>query len=117
MTWSYSGDPSTTPKDKVRFLIGDTEQNDPLLQDEEINFALTLTSDDAAKAAVKCCEAALAKVSKSVDYEIGPESVKASQRAEGLKDLLRRLKGSVTSSPSMATPHAQIFSVDIMSNK
>jgi len=41
MTWSYSGNPSTSDKDTVRFNVTDTDTNDQLVQDEEINYALT----------------------------------------------------------------------------
>lgn len=40
MTWTYSGDPSKTDLDKYRFLIGDNEVDEPVLQDEEITFVL-----------------------------------------------------------------------------
>ena len=40
MTWNYSGDPSLSSRDAVRFLIGDTDPNDPLVTDEEIAYAL-----------------------------------------------------------------------------
>ncbi|NLD21613.1 MAG: hypothetical protein GX664_03905 [Bacteroidales bacterium] len=41
MAWSYSGDPKTSEKDKYRFLIGDTNVDDPILQDEEIEFIIS----------------------------------------------------------------------------
>ncbi len=41
MTWSYSGDPTSSPKDEVRFLAGDVLECEPLVQDEEIEYALT----------------------------------------------------------------------------
>lgn len=40
MTWTYSGDPSTSEVDKYRFLIGDTQETEPILQDGEIAFVL-----------------------------------------------------------------------------
>lgn len=40
MTWSYSGNPASSNKDEVRFLIGDTDTTDQLLSDEEINYTL-----------------------------------------------------------------------------
>lgn len=40
MGWTYSGDPATDNKDAVRFLVGDTDSTDPLVQDEEINYLL-----------------------------------------------------------------------------
>jgi hypothetical protein len=39
-TWNYSGDPSTSNLDKYRFLIGDTLEDDQVLQDAEINFII-----------------------------------------------------------------------------
>lgn len=38
MTWSYSGDPTTSPTDEIRFLLQDTNTSDQLLQNEEIQF-------------------------------------------------------------------------------
>jgi hypothetical protein len=38
MTWNYSGNPADSPVDEIRFLIGDTDTADQLLQDEEIQF-------------------------------------------------------------------------------
>jgi len=41
MSWSYSGDPSSSDRDAVRFLIQDTDTNDQLIRDEEIDWSLT----------------------------------------------------------------------------
>lgn len=38
--FSYSGDPSTSPKDEVRFHLQDTDAGFPLLTDEEIDFQI-----------------------------------------------------------------------------
>ena len=40
MTCSYSGDPSTSDLDAVRFLIQDTDCSDNIFEDEEITFVL-----------------------------------------------------------------------------
>ncbi|MFO0271367.1 MAG: hypothetical protein ACK53W_12635 [Gemmatimonadota bacterium] len=40
MTWTYN-ETLATAKDKVRWLVGDTDANEPLVQDEEIAFALS----------------------------------------------------------------------------
>jgi hypothetical protein len=39
VTFSYI-DPETREQDAVRFLLGDTDSNEPLLSDEEISYAL-----------------------------------------------------------------------------
>lgn len=40
MSWSYSGDPTASFLDEVRFLVGDTDINIQQLQNEEVNYAL-----------------------------------------------------------------------------
>lgn len=40
MTWTYSGSPSNSPEDELRFLIADTDSDLPLLQDEELTYLL-----------------------------------------------------------------------------
>lgn len=40
MVWTYSGDPNDNEKDKYRFLLGDTIENQPILQDAEIEYIL-----------------------------------------------------------------------------
>lgn len=40
MTWTYSGDPASSPLDEVRFLLGDTAQTVQSLSDQEINWLL-----------------------------------------------------------------------------
>jgi len=48
VTWEYSGDPATSAKDEIRFLIQDTDESIQLLSDEEIEYLLGtwMTSHD-----------------------------------------------------------------------
>lgn len=41
MVWTYTGDPSNSERDAVRFHMQDTDVEDPLYQDEEIDYMLT----------------------------------------------------------------------------
>jgi hypothetical protein len=82
MTWSY--DPTklaTSPKDRMRFEIGDVDQNDPLLQDEEILFALD-TTNSFAYAKVKCAEALANRYAHEATTKTGPLAYELGQRAE-----------------------------------
>jgi nucleotidyltransferase/DNA polymerase involved in DNA repair len=45
MSWSYSGDPATSPLDLARFLIRDTDSADQLLQNEELQFLIDTWGD------------------------------------------------------------------------
>lgn len=79
MTWSYSiSDLAASQKDQVRFLIGDTYQSDPQLQDEEIQFQLTQRSS-VYGAAAECCRSLAAKFSRSVDQQSGTSKAAYSQ--------------------------------------
>lgn len=64
--WTYSGDPRSSDKDAVRFLIGDTVSKDPLLQDAEILFALASSAGRYAAAATLCRSLA-ARMSREAD--------------------------------------------------
>jgi hypothetical protein len=91
MAWTYS-DALTTPKDKVRIRIGDTDSADPVLSDGEITYALELASNDLNQAAIYACEFAVAKYSKQPDTRFGPSSVSGSQRSSQYADLLKQLR-------------------------
>lgn len=90
MSWTYSGDPGSSPKDAVRFAIGDTISSDPLLQDEEINYMLSKNSsiDDAAYYA---CVGVVAKFSRLADKEVGKIKIKYSQKAKQYQQLADKL--------------------------
>src|SRR5512139_195599 len=42
LDWLYSGDPLKTDRDEVRFLCGDTDASDPLLEDAEVDGAIQM---------------------------------------------------------------------------
>ena len=41
MSFTYKGDPSESVLAAARFLIGDTDDSRPIMQDEEIQYLLT----------------------------------------------------------------------------
>jgi tRNA(Phe) wybutosine-synthesizing methylase Tyw3 len=51
MSWTYTGDPSASKQDEVRFLLGDIKHTEQSLSDEEIMYLLSVNSDDAYMAA------------------------------------------------------------------
>lgn len=67
MTWSYSGDPSTSTKNYVRFLINDTNTNDQLFSDEELNYVISEWNNDAYDAARECAEILIARFAREAD--------------------------------------------------
>jgi len=68
--------------DSVRYYIGDTDEDDLILSDEEIEFFLGETGDVPGKAAILAARACAAKFSKCADETVGKIQVKWSQAAK-----------------------------------
>lgn len=95
MSWTYN--PAlATDRDRVRFLIGDTDTNDQQLQDEELTWVLTQRSD-VYLAAADACRALQAKYARKVDTTNLSLSVSASQRAEAYAALAEQLESKAGS--------------------
>lgn len=90
--WSYSGDPANSPSDTVRFLIGDTEKNDQLLQDAEIKYLLNLYGGAPLNAAIRACEMIIGKFSRLADETAGQVRINFSQKAKGYRAMLTDLR-------------------------
>jgi uncharacterized protein (DUF39 family) len=41
VSWTYSGDPTSSDRDELRFLVQDTDSDLPLLQDEELDYLIS----------------------------------------------------------------------------
>jgi hypothetical protein len=65
MTWTYTGNPGTSRLDEVRFLIQDTNSDEQLLRDEELEYLIASYGDSyaAAVAAVSALIGRLASLS------------------------------------------------------
>ena len=71
MTWNYNvTELAATPLFQARFLIGDTLSNDQQLQDEEINFSLTVRGSIWGAAAMGCASIA-SQLSRKADTVTG----------------------------------------------
>lgn len=107
MTWTYSGDPSSTNLDAVRFLIGDTDTNDQQLQDAEVEWLLT-ENGSVYNAAAAGCETLAAKYARKVDKAVGDLRLAAQQKFEHYRDLAVTLRSRTA---KLAMPFAGGISV------
>jgi hypothetical protein len=103
---------------QVRLNIGDTDSTDPKMQDEEINYALSITSSVLA-ASIKCCNLIVASYANNTDYSLGPHAEKASQRVKHYKELATQLRtDNITANgiPTFTGPEEDfsIFDHDLM---
>lgn len=100
MTWSYT-DPSASTKDEVRFYIGDTDINDQLITDEEINWSLT-QYDTPQLAGALVLRGLIAKLSRYVNNSVGGVSVSAGDMAKAFLDRVRELDPNGVTKNSVA---------------
>lgn len=86
--WTYSGDPTKSAKDAVRYLIGDTDSSDPLVKDPEILFAIGQRSSNYGAAAFICSSLA-AKFSRQADTGDRDMRTNLSQRAASFRAMAK----------------------------
>ena len=91
MSWNYSGDPSSSDLDAVRFLVGDTNSADQQLSDEEINYLLAQYGSPGAASAA-AVRTLIAKYARLVDKTVGDLSISYSQRLTAYQALLAQLE-------------------------
>jgi len=93
LAWSYDVDQvHVNPKDKVRFLVGDTHESEPLVQDEEILAALEMANGNVLKAAALVCDSLAAHFSRQVDKTTGAARSALSQRAKAYAERAKELR-------------------------
>lgn len=71
MTWSYSGDPSDSDLDAIRFFVQDTDSEDQFISNEEIEFLIDLWNPvygNNMMIAAMVAEAISAKFAREVSY-------------------------------------------------
>jgi len=90
MTWTYVNSGNST-RDKVRFLCGDTNILNQLIQDEDID-AILLDYSNPFMAAAEACDAIAAKLSFDTDTSNSGLSVAGSKRAIAFKTLSKDLR-------------------------
>lgn len=98
MTFTYV-DPGANSRDKVRFLIGDTDSNDQHFSDEEVAYLLSTWGNNEFDAAIAGAEvlagryAHLTNYSRSIgDLTISEQYGESAKEFNRLADRLRRQK-------------------------
>jgi hypothetical protein len=81
-------DPSSSPKDAVRFWIGDTDMRDALLSDAEVRYCLNTNGGSVLMAAKSALINLSAKFSLYTQESVGPVSVANNSIAQQLQKQL-----------------------------
>ena len=103
----------TTDRDKVRLLLGDTNEDDPLLYDDEVDAFLAQrvivvnggTTYNVVAAAADCAGAIAAKYAREFNFAEDGQSFQRAQRVghyQALERTLRMRQGGVSVAVSLA---------------
>lgn len=117
MSWTYEGNIQSSDLDWVRFTIGDTQVDNQLVSNEEIQGMLSIKEGNKSKAAIACMEYILVRLAQQVDYKIGSTSVSDSTKYQNYlkyyENTSRDLKNGNLSpqAPMTGTP---IFTIGMM---
>lgn len=104
MAWNYTGNPADSDRDGVRFLIGDTCEDDKLLQDAEIEYAISKQTT-LELAAAYCLRVLAAKFSRMVTKKVGDIAVNCSDLAKAYSDRANELDpNGITKNIPLALP-------------
>ena len=84
MTFTYSNDPSTSTRNKVRFLINDVDSTDPLFNDAELDYLISEWVDvyETCRAACETLVARFSRLADSTSKSVGDISVSESYSAK-----------------------------------
>lgn len=91
--FSYTANPTNVPVDAVRLLVGDVDESEPQLQDEEINFLITTWADKNTiyYAASMAAETIAARYAREINISADSQSLSAGDLQEKYLSLAQRL--------------------------
>lgn len=118
MSFSYSGDPSLSPLDECRFLLGDTDENNHMMQDEEINYIIAQSNSNQNLLRYTLFNQAATIYAKAIKRSLGPQSEDPTSRLNYFKqqaeEYKRRMSVSGLSIPRFA--HPKVFYKGMQNN-
>jgi hypothetical protein len=91
MAFTYAGDPANSQLEAVRFHCGDTDADQQLLNDAEINYVIGL-APNTFMAAADACEAIAAKFTRKIDRSNTGQSASLSAKSEQYRKMAQDLR-------------------------
>lgn len=91
MSWSYSGVPGSSDLDEARFTLGDTDPNDPVFSDEEIDYMVSQYPSKPARYYYMFIQASI-QYAKQIKRTLGPQSEDPTSRTDFFSKMAQRYK-------------------------
>lgn len=111
MSWSYSGNPQSSLRDELRFLIGDTDESEPIMQDEELDFLITKYGSNRNLLLYHTFETVATYFARDIKRSLGPISEDPTERLKFYKEQAKMYKNKVAAS-MLSVPaygHPKVF--------
>jgi hypothetical protein len=118
MSWTYSGNPKASVLDECRFLISDTNESAPIMQDEEIQFIIDEANGNVNLLRYNLFRQAATIFARDIKRSLGPQSEDPTTRLNfynaQMAEYKAKLQASGLSIPNYAYP--KIFRKGMQSN-
>ena len=118
MSFTYSGDPSKSQLDECRFLLGDTNEKNPIMQDGEINYIIAQAGTNTVLLRYTLFQQAATVFARAIKRSLGPQSEDPTSRLKFFEsqaaEYKRKLSANGLSLPRYAYP--KVFSKGMQNN-
>lgn len=118
MSWTYSGDPSSSKIDECRFLIGDTNKSAPIMQDEEIRYLISKAGNNDDRLKYELFSHAATIFARDIKRSLGPQSEDPTTRLSYFNEQMKIYKAKVMAS-GISLPkygHPKVFKKGMHNN-
>lgn len=118
MSWTYSGNPANSQIDECRFLLGDTNASEPIMQDEEIQYIIDMYEGNKNQILYQLFSRAATIFARDIKRSLGPQSEDPTERLKYFKEKAEEYKSKI-SSAGLSLPkyaHPKVFRKGMQNN-
>lgn len=118
MSWTYSGNPANSQIDECRFLLGDTNVSEPIMQDEEIQYIIDMYEGNKNQILYQLFSRAATIFARDIKRSLGPQSEDPTERLKYFKEKAEEYKSKI-SSAGLSLPkyaHPKVFRKGMQNN-
>lgn len=118
MSWTYSGNPADSKLAECRFLLGDTIESEPIMQDEEIQYIIDTYGDNENQVFYQLFSRAATLFARDIKRSLGPQSEDPTERLRYFREKAAAYNAKLTSA-GLSLPkyaHPKVFRKGMQNN-
>ena len=118
MSFSYSGNPADSVLDECRFLLGDTDEKHPIMQDEEIEYMIDTYGSNTNTLRYNLFLHAATIFARDIKRSLGPQSEDPTTRLNFFNSQMEYYKKQLSTGSLPTVPYAypKVFRKGMQSN-